>query len=359
MTGEVNVPGLVGRAAEAAEAPDDAAEAAYEAIRETLTSARQQVKTAVNTTMVFAYWEIGRQIVDAVGERAEYGKNLLRYLAQRLTVEFGPGFTESSLRRMRLFYRAFPIRATLSHELNWSHYTLLSGVTDRRKRDFYTREAIESGWSVRQLRRQISTLYYERLRATSEEGRAKVAGEVIEREPRTTADDLLKDPYVFEFLGIREPREILERDLEQALIDKLQDFLLELGRGFSFVGRQKRVTGSDKHYYVDLVFYNYILKCFVLIDLKVGELTHQDVGQMDFYRRIFDDKVRPAGDNPSIGIILCSTKDDAIARYSILADDVGVYASGYKTYLPSEEELRRELQREREFLEAERTQKER
>lgn len=353
MSDDVDVPGLVRRGPLDVEAPDAAAESAYVGIRETIAGAQKRAKAAVNTEMVFAYWDVGRQIVEAVGDRAAYGKALMRYVAKRLTEEFGAGFTESSLRRMRAFHRAFPIRATLSHELSWSHYVHLSSVADKVLRDFYAREAAEAGWSVRELERQIDSSYHLRLLGARREGRPEVAAEVTQLEPRTTANDLLKDPYVFEFLGVAEPTRLLERDLEQGLIDKLQDFLLELGRGFSFVARQKRVTGSDTHYYVDLVFYNYILKCFVLVDLKVGKLTHQDVGQMDFYRRIFDDKVRPEGDNPSIGIILCSSKDEAIVKYSILADDVGLYAASYKTYLPSEDELREELQRERKVLEAE------
>jgi predicted nuclease of restriction endonuclease-like (RecB) superfamily len=352
MSDDISVPGLAPIASGGAPAPDGAAEATYAGIRETLESARLRTAAAVNTEMVLAYWEIGRRLVEAVGERAEYGKSLLRYLAQRLTAEFGSGFDESNLRNMRRFFGSFPIQETLSPELGWSHYNVLSRVADHRQRDFYAREAASSGWTVRQLRRQISTLYYERLLGTRDETRPSVSAEVAEHEIRTSADDLLKDPYVFEFLGVAEPGGLHERDLEQGLIDKLHDFLLELGKGFSFVARQKRVTGDDTHYYVDLVFYNYLLKCFVLIDLKVGKLTHQDVGQMDFYRRIFDDKVRPPGDNPSIGIVLCSSKDEAIAKYSVLADDIGVYAAGYRTYLPTEEELRQELQREREFLES-------
>jgi predicted nuclease of restriction endonuclease-like (RecB) superfamily len=252
---------------------------------------------------------------------------------------------------MRQFYVVFPIRHALRSELSWTHYRALMRINDRRQREFYERTAAASGWSARQLDRQLATLYYERLLSTQKAFRAEIEATVFEQDPVTAADDLVKDPYVFEFLGIVEPRSVHERDIEQGLIDKLQAFLLEMGRGFSFVGRQQRVTAEGKHYYVDLVFYNYILKCFVLVDLKVGALAHQDVGQMDFYRRIFDDVVRPPGDNPSIGIILCSRKDEAIVKYSILADEVGVYAAGYKTYLPSEDELRAELERERYLLE--------
>lgn len=323
----------------------------YVGIRETLAAARRRVATAIGSETTQAYWEVGRRIVETQGSRAAYGRRLLHYLAQRLTADFGPGFDESNLRNMRRFYSAFPIRETLSPELSWSHYHELTKVADPRARQFYAVEAAQSGWTVRQLRRQIATRYYGRLLGTSKEYRAEVAGEVFEREPRTAADDILKDPYVFEFLGIAEPRRLAERDVEQGLIDQLQDFLLELGKGFSFVARQKRVTAGGEHFFIDLLFYNYILKCFVLIDLKIGRLTHQDIGQMDFYRRVFDDQVRPKGDSPSIGLILCSQKNEAVAKYSILADGVGVYAAEYLTYLPTEEELRRELQRERDVLE--------
>lgn len=350
--------GKEGRARETPLAPDEVAVTAYVGIRETLASAKRQVAAEINTAMVQAYWEVGRRIVEAQGERAEYGKRLLHYLAGRLTAEFGSGFDESNLRNMRRFYVAFPIQETLSPELSWSHYLTLTKVKDPKHREFYVREAVESGWTVRQLNRQIATMSYERLLATRNNLRSDVSAEVAAREPRTVADDVLKDPYVFEFLDVAEPSRFRERDLEQGLIDKLQEFLLELGKGFAFVARQKRVSSDSKHYWVDLVLYNYILKCFVLIDLKIGELTHQDVGQMDFYRRIFDDKVRPVGDSPTIGIILCSGKDEAIARYSILADGVGVYAAGFRTYLPTEEELRRELERERHVLELERSGKE-
>jgi predicted nuclease of restriction endonuclease-like (RecB) superfamily len=356
VSDEVRVPGLsADYVSSDIDAPDATAETTYASIHETLAAARGQVATVVNTAMVQAYWDIGRRIVEAQGERADYGKRLLHYLAQRLTAEFGPGFDESNLRNMRRFYSAFPIQETLSPELSWSHYNVLAKVPDPAHRDFYAREAAESGWTVRQLRRQISTLFYERILASRKDRRDEVSTEITKREPRTGADDLLKDPYVFEFLDVAAPRRYLERDLEQGLIDKLQDFLLELGKGFSFVARQKRVSSDTKHYFIDLVFYNYLLKCFVLVDLKVGELSHEDVGQMDFYRRIFDDKIRPEGDNPSIGIILCSGKDEAIAKYSVLADNVGLYASAYKTYLPSEDELRQELQSERDLLEVQRS----
>ena len=323
----------------------------YKNIRETLAAARSRVYSAVNTAMIEAYWDTGRQIEEAVGNRAEYGKGLLRYLSQGLTAELGKGFTERNLRAMRQFYIAFPIRHTLCAELSWSHYRLLIRIENNDRREFYTRECVESGWSVRQLERQINSFFYERLLATQKSGRDKVKSEIQTLEPKADPDYILKDPYILEFLDLKENRNYIESKLEQALIDKLQEFLLELGKGFSFVARQKRITSGGEHYYIDLVFYNYLLKCFVLIDLKTGKLTHQDVGQMDFYVRLFEDKIKQADDNVTIGIILCSDRDENIVRYSVLADKENLFASKYKLYLPSEEELKQELARERELIE--------
>ena len=214
----------------------------YKRIRNTLAEARTTVCTAINFAMVEAYWHIGRQIEEAVGERAEYGKDLLKYLANQLALEFGKGFDESSLRRMRQFYKVFPNRATLWHELSWSHYRLLMKIEDDSRRDFYGRECVEANWSVRQLERQINSFFYERLLATKKSGREAVKNEIYTLEPKTEPDYILKDPYILEFLDLKENRDYRENDLEQALIDKLQDFLLELGKGFSFVARQKRIT---------------------------------------------------------------------------------------------------------------------
>ena len=245
----------------------------YQSIRDTLAQARANAFKAINFAMVEAYWEIGRQIEHAVGERAEYGKGLLKFLAKGLTEEFGKGFDESSLRRMRQFFKTFQNRATLWHELSWSHYRLLMKIDDDSRREFYARECVEAAWSVRQLERQINSFFYERLLATQKSGRESVRNEVLTLEPKTDPDYILKDPYILEFLDLKENRDYHESELEQALIDKLQEFLLELGKGFSFVARQKRITADGDHYYVDLVFYNYILKCFVVIDLKTGKLT--------------------------------------------------------------------------------------
>jgi len=281
------------------------------------------------------------------GQRAEYGTGLIKYLAERLTKEFGKGFDESSLRRMRQFFQVFPIRATLSHELSWSHYRLLMRIDNEPRREFYLKECAESNWSVRQLERQITSFYYERLLATQKEGKESVKDEIQTTEPKTEPDYILKDPYILEFLDLNENKKYHENELEQALIDNLQGFLLELGKGFSFVARQKRITIEGDHYYVDLVFYNYMLKCFVVIDLKTGKLSYQDIGQIDFYVRYFDDQIKSPEDNPTLGIILCAEKNKTMAKYSVLSDKDNLLASKYMLYLPTEEELKKELERER------------
>jgi predicted nuclease of restriction endonuclease-like (RecB) superfamily len=283
--------------------------AVYDNIRAVLVTVRQKAYSAVNVAMVEAYWDVGRQIMEAQkDQRAEYGARLLEYLSLRLTQEFGKGFNESSLRRMRQFYQVFPIRATLWHELSWSHYRLLMKIENAERREFYLKECAESKWSVRQLERQISPFYYERLLASQKEGRESVKNEIQKTEPKTTPDYILKDPYILEFLDLKENKNYHENELEQALVDHLQEFLLELGKGFSFVARQKRITIDGDHYYIDLVFYNYILKCFVAIDLKAGKLNYQDIGQIDFYVRYFEENIKQADDNPTIGIVLCSEK---------------------------------------------------
>ena len=241
----------------------------YENIRTTLSAARTRVITTVNQAMVQAYWEIGREINEAVGERAEYGKELLGFLSQKLTIDFGKGFTVRNLRAMRQFYQAFPIRHALRAELSWTHYRLLMRIEEPKRRDFYLTESAESGWTSRQLERQMHSFFYERLPATQKEHQAEVAGEIFQAEPKITPEYILKDPYILEFLDLGENKKYTETELEQGLIDKLQEFLLELGKGFSFVARQKRIsTDHGNHYYIDLVFYNYILKCFVVVDLK-------------------------------------------------------------------------------------------
>lgn len=315
----------------------------YSQIRNTLIMAQTKVTAVVNTTMVGAYWEIGEQIYLACGEndRAEYGMNLLSYLSNELTKEFGRGFSVRNLRNMRQFYLCFPNRQTLSAKLSWSHYTLLMRVNNKERRDFYYEESDKSGWSVRQLERQINTFYYDRILASQD--KESVADEINHLEPKPEYDKIIKDPYVLEFLDLEPNPHFYEKDLEQAIIDHLQKFLLELGRGFSFVARQKKISFDGRNFYIDLVFYNYILKCFVLIDLKIGDLTHQDLGQMQMYVNYYTRELMNEGDNLPIGIVLCANKSDSIVKYTLPEDNRQIFASQYMTYLPSEEELKREL----------------
>ena len=319
-------------------------EQTYNTIRHSIVQAQRKLTAAVNSAMVTAYWEIGEQIYKACGEndRAGYGKGLLRFLAENLTAEFGKGFDESNLRKMRQFYCVFPIRDTLCPELSWSHYRLLMRVPDEKARAFYAEECAKSAWSVRQLERQIHTMYYQRL--LSSQDKAPVSAEIQTTEPKPEYEKIVKDPYVMEFLQIKPDTHVFESDLEQALIDHLQQFLLELGRGFSFVARQKRFTLDDQNFYIDLVFYNYILKCFVLIDLKMGQLTHQDIGQMQMYVNYYTRELMNEGDTPPIGIVLCADKSDAVIKYTLPENNSQIFASKYFTYLPTEEELKRELQ---------------
>ena len=273
--------------------------------------------------------------------RAGYGKKLLEYLSDRLTAEFGEGFSVRNLRAMRQFYSVFPIRHTLCAELSWSHYRLLMRIADKEVRDFYTTECAKSAWSVRQLERQIHTMYYQRLLASRD--KAAVAAEIERTEPKAEYEKAVKDPYVMEFLQISPDTRVYESDIEQALLGHLQQFLLELGRGFSFVARQKRFTLDGQDFFIDLVFYNYILKCFVLFDLKTGALSHQDIGQMQMYVNYYTRELMNEGDNPPIGIILCAEKNDAVVKYTLPEGNNQIFASRYFTYLPTEEELKREL----------------
>lgn len=319
------------------------AEETYQSIRHSLVKAQHVVYSAVNSAMVTAYWEIGEQIYRACGEneRAAYGQYVLQYLSDHLTKEFGRGYTVRNLRLMRQFYLTFPIRNTLCAELSWSHYRYLMRVSDQAARDFYTNEAVKSGWSVRQLERQINTMYYQRMLASRD--KESVAAEIQAVEPRPEYEKIIKDPYVLEFLDLPANEHYYESDLEQALIDHLQKFLLELGRGFSFVARQKHINFDGRHFYIDLVFYNYILKCFVLIDLKMDDLTHQDLGQMQMYVNYYTRELMNEGDNPPIGIVLCAEKSDTLVRYTLPEGNTQIYASKYLPYMPTQDELRKEL----------------
>ncbi|MGK5091902.1 PDDEXK nuclease domain-containing protein [Deltaproteobacteria bacterium TL4] len=325
----------------------------FESIKTTLEKARYQAQQSVNSTMVEAYWNIGRLIVEEEQqgqERAQYGEGLIQGLSVRLSKEFGKGFSERNLRSMRGFYLSFPIWQTLSAKLSWSHYLLILKVENPNARKWYIQECVKSNWSVRALERQINSHYYERLRLSQDIAAVKEEANKNTTELKYTPQEFVKDPYVLEFLNLRPNDRLYESDLEQALIDEIQKFLLELGRGFAFVARQKRITMEDDHFYVDLVFYNYLLKCFVLIDLKTGKLTHQDVGQMDMYVRLFDETQKSEDDNPTVGIVLCSDKNDAVVKYSRINNQT-LFASKYKLYLPSEAELKAELEKELNQLE--------
>ena len=325
----------------------------YEEIKGILLSARNKVYQTANFAMVEAYWQIGKSIIQEQGgdERAEYGTGLLAELSQQMTRDFGKGFTIANLKNMRQFYLTFPNGYALRSELSWTHYRLLMRVENERARAFYLDEAVKSQWSTRQLERQINSFFYERL--LSSKDKAKTAQEIKQLEPAKKPEDIIRDPYVLEFLGLAPNDAFYESDLEQALITHLQKFLLELGRGFSFVARQKRITFDGRHFWIDLVFYNYILKCFVLIDLKIGDLSHQDLGQMQMYVHYYERELMNEGDNPPIGIVLCADKSEAVVRYTLPENETQVFASKYKLYLPSEEELMKELQQEYRALETE------
>jgi predicted nuclease of restriction endonuclease-like (RecB) superfamily len=328
----------------------------YGRIKEILKTARINAYRAVNFAMVQAYWDIGGTIVEEEqkgGRRADYGSGLLLSLSERLTADYGKGFDESNLRNMRMFYLRYQKRDALRPELSWTHYRILMRVEEDPAREFYLKECVEGNWSTRQLERQINSLYFERILMSSKKDRPLVKKEADGKKEVMQPAHIIKDPYVLEFLNLNPNVSFYEREIEQALIDKLQGFLLELGKGFSFVSRQYRISAEDSHFYVDLVFYNYILKCFLLIDLKTGELTHQDIGQMDFYVRYFEDQVRQESDNPTIGLILCTKKSKTIVKYSLLSESKQVFASKYKLYLPTVKELQQEITRERQAIEQE------
>ena len=324
----------------------------YSEIKETLLLSRSQAYSAVNFAMVQAYWQIGRIIIEHEqngNARADYGKAILQELSSRLTKDFGKGFSVRTLQQMKKFYVMFPNTNALRSQLTWTHYRLLLSVENEQARQWYIDETIASAWSSRQLERQISTLYYECLLASREQ--TPVKDEAAELTVSLAAENFIKDPYVLEFLDLKDYPTLRESDLEQALIDKLQGFLLELGRGFCFVARQKLMRYEDEDFYLDLVFYHSILKCHVLIDLKIGKLTHGDIGQMDSYIRMFDALYKNEDDNPTIGIILCSQKNEAIVKYSVLNDAQQVFASRYRFALPTAEELQREIEAERKRIE--------
>lgn len=322
-------------------------------IRHVIDSARSRAMQTVNSLMVQAYWNVGRLIVEAQGgdSRAEYGDGLIKRISKELTTEFGKGFDASNLKNMRQFYLIFPKCDTLCSQLSWSHYRLIMRVRNPEAREFYISEAVKGQWSVRQLQRQINTFFYDRLLASRD--KAGVSAELKRKDKEEfNPRQIIRDPYVLEFLDLKANPSFYEKDLEQGLIAHLQEFMLEMGRGFSFVGRQKRITFDGQHFYIDLVFYNYLMKCFVLVDLKMGVLTHQDIGQMQMYVNYYNAEIRPEGDNPTVGLLLCADKSDEVIRYTLGDSSANILAAKYTDCLPSEEELRRELRREYDNLRA-------
>jgi len=331
----------------------------YNKIAELLKDSRRKVVQSVNKTMVYTYFEIGRTIVEEEQEgnvRAEYGKKVLKGISERLTKEFGKGFSVDNLENMRRLYLTYSISekpsrklsngnsettsrifAKKSFNLSWSHYLFLMKIDNADERKFYEIESVNNGWSLRELQRQFDTALFERLVLSRDnKGVKKLSknGQLVEKP-----EDTVKDPYVLEFLGLLEETKYSETELEQKIIDKLEHFLLELGKGFTFVGRQVRFTFDDKHFRVDLVFYNRILQCFVLIDLKIGEISHQDLGQMQMYVNYYDRKVKLENENKTIGIILCRTKNETLVEMTLPENNEQIFASKYLTVLPSKEEL--------------------
>lgn len=323
-------------------------------IKQLITQARTKAYAAINSAMVEAYWQMGKRIVEEEQqgkERADYGAQLLKELSRELTKEFRKGFSVNSLYYYRQFYITFPqIFPTAWGILTWSHYKRLLSVSSTQARDWYLKEAQEQMWSYRTLDRNIGSQYYERLLLSHNKGKVEDEMKSLTHSFQQDKLEFIKNPTVAEFIGLSPNSDFAESDLENAIIGNLQKFLLELGKGFSFVARQKLVRTEKKNYFVDLVFYNYLLKCFILIDLKTTPISHQDVGQMDMYVRMYDERVRGRDDNPTMGIVLCSETDEDIARYSVLHDSEQLFASKYMLYMPTEEELRNEIERQKQFF---------
>ena len=326
----------------------------YQEVRSIMVSARSRVRSAVNFAMVEAYWLIGKTIVDMQGGSAKsnYGDGLILELSKRMIGEFGAGFGVSNLKYMRQFFLEFPIRHSLRGELGWTHYRSLLSVEDEKARLWYMNEAANENWSTRQLQRQISVLYYERMLASISPEETREDADKNMSEANLPVESFIRSPYVLDFLGLDDYPALHESDIEEGIISHISEFLLELGKGFCFVARQKHIELEDRDFYIDLVFYNSILKCYVLIDLKLGELTYQDIGQMDGYVRLYEERHRRQDDNPTIGILLCSKKNEAVAKYSVLNESKQLFASKYLLQLPTEEELKAEIERERCILEA-------
>lgn len=326
----------------------------YLNIRSIIEKARSNIVRTVDLTIVQTYWLIGKEIVEVEqkgNKKAEYGSYLFKRLSVKLQKDFGRGFDVSNLKHFRKFYLLFPKSDELRRQLSWTHYRLLLKVDNPKARTFYINEVIENNWSTTQLERQINSFYYERLLSSRDKKSVIMEAKKKLKPLEDKQKNIIKDPYTLEFLGLKENKKYHESEIENAIIDKLQDFLLELGKGFTFVARQKRISTESQHFYIDLVFHNYLLNCFLLIDIKTGKLTHQDIGQMDMYVRIYEDKIKHKEANPTIGLILCSDKDETMVKYSVLKASKNLFASRYKLYLPTEEELIREVKKDREIIE--------
>ena len=325
-------------------------------VKEILKNARQKAYTAINSAMVEAYWKIGRRIVEeeqSGRERAEYGKEIIKNLSKELTEEFGKGYSYRTLREIRQFYLMFSDFEkwrTVSAKLTWSHFQKVLRVSNEKARIFYLTEAAENMWSVRTLDRNISTLYYNRIVASID--KKIVENEMKEKTKKLQAEEFIKNPVVLEFLDLPSNMSYTENELEKALTDDIQKFMMELGKGFAFVERQQHIRTENSDFYIDLVFYNYILKCFVIVELKTEKLTHQDIGQLDMYVRMYDDLKKQENDNPTIGLLLCTETDRTIIKYSVLNDNKNLFASKYVNYLPSEEELINEIERQKTLFES-------
>ena len=323
--------------------------ALVEPIAQIIEQARGQVRQAVNSAMVHSYWHIGEMIVEHEQQgasRAEYGTQQLKTLSMQLTERLGKGFDVTNLRNMRAFYQTFPIRNALRTELSWTHYRSLLRIDNPSAREWYLHEAISQNWSARALDRQISKLYYERLLASQDKALVEAEAKAHTEPLAENVKDYLRDPYILDFLNLQD-KTYQESELEQAIISNIQQFLLELGKGFAFVERQQRIRFADEDFYIDLVFYNFKLKCFLLVDLKLGKLKHQDIGQMDTYVRLYDEQHKGSDDNPTIGLVLCSEKSEAVVKYSVLSEQKQLFSAKYLPYLPTEEQLKHELERER------------
>ena len=320
-------------------------------IKTILKNARQKAYTAINSAMVEAYWKIGRRIVEeeqSGRERAEYGKEIIKNLSKELTEEFGKGFGERNIRNIRQFYVLFSDYEkwkSLISKLTWTHIQKVLRVSNEKARIFYLTEAAENMWSVRTLDRNISTLYYDRIVASID--KKTVEDEMKDKTKKLQAEEFIKNPVVLEFLDLPTNMSYTENELEKALTDDIQKFMMELGKGFAFVERQQHIRTENSDFYIDLVFYNYILKCFVIVELKTGKLTHQDIGQLDMYVRMYDDLKKQENDNSTIGLLLCTDTDSTVIKYSVLNDNKNLFASKYVNYLPSEEELINEIERQK------------